>query len=286
MSSIKILDGALGTEIISRNIKLPDYIWSAHTNTDKPSLIYEIHKKYIDSGAEYITSNTFRTTPRSYLKTGLSIAQAKNKAYESFSNAIKMANKAREGTKVKVLGAIAPLEDCYKPSDYPGDRIAQLEFLELYNWFSNSKIDIFILETMNNLSEITTCLNILSSQNTPIWVSLNLLDPLHILSGENIKDVVKVVSKFNVSALLLNCNSIEKTNLALENLSQCWDKDWGIYPNLGLGEPEPEGLISKYSDMESFIHISKKAVDLGASIVGGCCGSNYKHIVALSNQFK
>ena len=286
MSSIKILDGALGTEIISRNIKLPNYIWSAHTNTENPSLVYEIHKKYIDSGSNYITTNTFRTTPRSYLKTGLSITQAKKQAYKSFLNAIKVANKAREGTEVKVLGSIAPLEDCYKPSNYPGDRIAQLEFLEICDWFANSKIDIFILETMNNLSEIAACLNVLSSQNIPVWLSLNLLDPLHILSGENIEEVVKVVSKFNVQALLLNCNSIEKTNLALENLSQYWDKDWGIYPNLGLGEPAPDGVISRYSDMESFIHISKKAVDLGASIIGGCCGSNYKHIVALSNQFK
>ena len=286
MSSIKILDGALGTEIISRGINLPDHIWSAHTNTEDPSLVYDIHKEYIDSGANYITTNTFRATSRSYLKTGLSINDAKKEAYKSFSNAIKMANKAQIDNKVKILGSIAPLEDCYTPSDYPGNKIAQLEFLELYDWFSGLKVDVFILETMNSLSEIITCLNVFSKGNTPVWLSLNLLDYNHILSGESIVDVVKEVSKFNVSALLLNCNSIKKTNLALETLSQCWDKEWGIYPNLGLGDPAPDGVISKHSDMESFISISKKAVDLGANIVGGCCGSNSKHIVALSNQFK
>jgi len=286
MSPIKILDGALGTEIISRNIKLPNHIWSADTNIKNPSLVYEIHKKYIDSGADYITTNTFRTTPRSYLKTGLSISNAKNKAYKSFSNAIDMANQAKEGKKIKILGSIAPLEDCYIPSNYPGNKIARLEFLELCEWFSNSKIDIFLLETMNNLSEIVTCLDIVSLQKKSIWISLNLLDDNHILSGESIQEVVKGVSKFNISALLLNCNSIDKTNLALENLNECWDRDWGIYPNIGLGEPTPDGVINNYSDMSSFMDVSKKAVDLGANIVGACCGSNYKHIVALSNQFK
>ena len=286
MSPIKILDGALGTEIISRNIKLPNHIWSADTNIKNPSLVYEIHKKYIDSGADYITTNTFRTTPRSYLKTGLSISNAKNKAYKSFSNAIDMANQAKEGKKIKILGSIAPLEDCYIPSNYPGNKIARLEFLELCEWFSNSKIDIFLLETMNNLSEIVTCLDIVSLQEKSIWISLNLLDDNHILSGESIQEVVKGVSKFNISALLLNCNSIDKTNLALENLNECWDRDWGIYPNIGLGEPTPDGVINNYSDMSSFMDVSKKAVDLGANIVGACCGSNYKHIVALSNQFK
>ena len=286
MPSIKILDGALGTEIISQNMSLPNYIWSAHTNTENPHLVYEIHKKYIDSGSDYITTNTFRTTPRSYLKTGLSINDAKNKSYKSFSNAIKMAIKAQADSQVKILGSIAPLEDCYTPSDYPGDKIAQLEFLELYEWFSDSKVDVFMLETMNNLSEIITCLDVFSSGDVPVWLSLNLLDHNRILSGESIVDVVKAISKFNVSALLLNCNSIEKTNLALKTLNRYWNKEWGIYPNIGLGEPAPDGVIYNYSDMNSFIDVSKKAIGLGATIVGGCCGSNYKHIVALSNQFK
>ena len=286
MSSIKILDGALGTEIISRGINLPNYIWSAHTNTENPSLVYKIHKKYIDSGANYITTNTFRTTIRSYLKTGLTADDAKEEAYKSFSNAIDMASKAVEGSDVKILGSIAPLEDCYMPSNYPGDKMAQSEFLELYDWFSDSKVDVFILETMNNLPEIITCLKVFSSTEKPIWLSLNILDHKHILSGEKIKDVVDEISKFNVSALLLNCNSIEKTSLALKGISQFWDKDWGVYPNLGLGDPAPDGVISDYSDMESFMDISEKAVDFGANIIGACCGSNYKHIVALSNQFK
>ena len=158
--------------------------------------------------------------------------------------------------------------------------------MELYDWFLDSKVDVFVLETMNNLSEIITCLGVFSFADVPVWLSLNLLDHNRILSGESVVDVIKAISKFNVSALLLNCNSIEKTSLALENLNQYWDKEWGIYPNLGLGEPAPDGVIYNYSDMNSFMDISKKAIDLGASIVGGCCGSNYKHIVALSKQFK
>ena len=275
----------MGTELISQDIDLPKYIWSAQTNLDNPSLIYKIHKKYIDSGADYITTNTFRTTVRSYLKTGLSTDEARSIAYGSFSNAIKMANKAAEKSKTKILGSIAPLEDCYTPSLYPGDDIAETEFSELANWFKDSGIDIFILETMNNLPEIISCLNILSSQNIPIWVSLNLLDEKCILSGEKIGVVTKSISKFNVSALLFNCNSVKKTNLAIDNMKQYWDKEWGIYPNLGLGEPSSTGLISDYSDTNDFIKLSKKAVNLGATILGGCCGSDPRHISSLTKKF-
>ena len=124
MALIKILDGGMGTELISQNIKLPPYIWSAHTNIENPSLIYEIHKKFIESGADYISTNTFRTTPRAYLKTGLSTIKSNRMAYKSFLNAIRMAQKARGNTKTKILGSIAPLEDCYTPSNYPGDKRA------------------------------------------------------------------------------------------------------------------------------------------------------------------
>jgi len=286
MALIKILDGGMGTELISQNIKLPPYIWSAHINIENPSLIYEIHKKFIESGADYISTNTFRTTPRAYLKTGLSSIKSNRMAYKSFLNAIRMAQKARGNTKTKILGSIAPLEDCYTPSNYPGDKIAKQEFLELSNWFTDLGVDIFLLETMNNLSEIIACLEILSFNNYPIWVSLNLLDGEHILSGEKISEVVKSISRFNVSSLLLNCNSIEKTNLALDTIQKCWNREWGIYPNLGLGEPSPDGIIDNFSNIEDLIKISKKAVSLGATILGGCCGSSYRHIKAISREFK
>ena len=286
MALIKILDGGMGTELISQNIKLPPYIWSAHTNIKNPSLIYEIHKKFIESGADYISTNTFRTTPRAYLKTGLSTIKSKRLAYKSFLNAIRMAQKARGNTKTKILGSIAPLEDCYTPSNYPGDKKAKQEFLELSNWFTDLGVDIFLLETMNNLSEIIACLEIFSLNNYPIWVSLNLLDGEHILSGEKISEVVKSISRFNVSSLLLNCSSIEKTNLALETIQKCWNREWGIYPNLGLDEPSPDGIIDNISNIEDLIKISKKAVSLGATILGGCCGSSYRHIRAISREFK
>ena len=79
---------------------------------------------------------------------------------------------------------------------------------------------------------------------------------------------------------------MEKTDIALHNMNRYWDGKWGIYPNLGLGEPSPNGFITNFSDLEDFIELSKKAVQLGASILGGCCGSSYKHIEALSKEFK
>ena len=286
MSLISILDGAMGTEIIAKGIKLPNFIWSAHTNLQNPSLIYDIHKKYIDAGSDFITTNTFRTTTRSYMKTGFSEVEARNKAFDSLSSALEMAHKARENTKVQILGSIAPLEDCYSPLDYPGKQNAEREILELSEWLVKKEIDIFILETMNNLAEILVCLKIISGYNIPIWLSLNILDDQHILSGESISEVIAAISGYSIDKLLLNCNSIADTLDGIPELSNCWSGEWGVYPNLGLGKPSPDGVINEISSDDDFLDIAIKAIDMGATVLGGCCGSNAKHIQLLSEKFK
>ena len=64
-------------------------------------------------------------------------------------------------------------------------------------------------------------------------------------------------------------------------VSENWNKEWGIYPNLGTGEPSPDGIIEHIHSNQEFLTIIKKAKNLGASIVGGCCGSTPEHIKIL-----
>ena len=101
MNRIEILDGAMGSELILNGETLPNYIWSAKANLTNPDLVYEIHRKYIEQGANYITTNTFRTTPRAFEKAGFN----KRKAKESFDSAIQIAKKASNG-KAKILGSL------------------------------------------------------------------------------------------------------------------------------------------------------------------------------------
>ena len=130
---IKLLDGAIGSELIKKGEVLPNYIWSADSNIKNPELVYQIHQDYIQAGSEYITTNTFRTTPRAYKKTGLSDSDSIDMAHKSLKIAVKMTKKAASD-KAQVLGSIAPLEDCYKPELFQGENIAKQEFKQLGKW--------------------------------------------------------------------------------------------------------------------------------------------------------
>ena len=106
----------------------------------------------------------------------------------------------------------------------------------------------------------------------PIWVSFNLLDSDHLQSGESLKDAIKMVDRFSVDCILLNCNPLNRTFSALEILTRYCSGKWGIYPNLGVGEPSPDGIIKDYHSDIEFIDLTKNAVKLGATVVGAIFG--------------
>ena len=61
-----VLDGAMGTELLKYGLKLSLPLWSAIANEKHYKKVVEIHKNYIESGCDVITTNTFRTSYRSY----------------------------------------------------------------------------------------------------------------------------------------------------------------------------------------------------------------------------
>ena len=275
MSSFKVLDGAMGTELIKRGITLPKHIWSADANINHPELVQKIHKEYVDAGANYITTNTFRTTPRSYAKINTKVNV--QDANTSLLRAVELA-KCSVGSSTKILGSIAPLEDCYRPNLFPGKDIAISEFYELGEWLTGAGVHVLLLETMNSIVETKAALEAIRGFVLPIWVSFVLKNNDCLLSGEPLISALNILKNHGVDMILLNCNPLNRTMGAVDNIVNNWRGDWGIYPNLGRGEPSPYGNIVKYEPINQFISVIEYAVGLGASVVGGCCGTSPEHI--------
>ena len=289
MSTFKILDGAMGSELIRWGMELPEHVWSAAANLTNPELVLKIHREYVDAGADYITANTFRTTPRAFGKLDSLVAgfvevnkkDAVLNSRNSLFTAVELAKEAASNS-VKVLGSIASLEDCYSPELFPGKNTAITEFRQLGGWLSGAGVDILLLETMNSIAEAEAGLIALQSFELPIWVSFVMKDDEHLLSGDLLLDALTLLQDHSVNTVLINCNPLRRTEKSMILLTKKWTGKWGIYPNLGIGEPSPNGRITKYESMEKFTALMEKAIDLGASVVGACCGSTPEQISELS----
>ena len=101
MKTPLVLDGAMGTELKNRGVKIPLPLWSADVNLTNPDIVKTIHQDYILAGADIITTNTFRTTSWTYKKMEISIKNAKNRARDSLYQAVECAHKANKNGKIK-----------------------------------------------------------------------------------------------------------------------------------------------------------------------------------------
>ena len=272
-NGLLIMDGAMGTELMARGLKLPLPLWSAEANITDPEIVSAVHRDYVYAGADIIGTNTFRTTTWTYRKAGYSPKRAQERARSSLMKAVELARSANPNI---VGGSITSIEDCYEPLLFPGREIAEDTYGENVNWFIDAGVDVILFETMGHLDEIEIALETIKNVDTKIWLSLIVKDADHLLSGHLIKDVYKL-AKDQVDCLMLNCNTIEKTEQALQFMIDDWGSEWGVYPNLGLTEPAPDGKIEKKVNKDYFKNIIGKYLEMNPKIIGSCCGSSPNH---------
>ena len=276
-----IINGAMGTELRDQGIMLPLPLWSAQANTGQPQIVQNIHQKYVDAGADIITTNTFRTTTWSYRRAGYSPKRAQRKAKESLMKAIDLGRSVNP----KILaGSITSINDCYEPDKFPGKSIAEDSYGETLEWFTEAGVEHIFLETMGHLEEIKIAID--ASKNiSELYLSLIIKDKEHLLSGHLIEDVFPIVND-KISCLMLNCNTIDITNRVLDSFINNWNSKWGVYPNLGLTKPEPDGKMIQKVDDDEFERTMISYIKKSPTIIGACCGSSPKHIRKINNLLK
>ena len=278
-----VLDGAMGTELNKRGVQTKLPLWTAESNISHPYLVEKIHKEYINSGSDIITTNTFRSTSWSYQRAGYSLVNAQLKAKRSLYSAVECAHKASRGM-VKVAGSITTLNDCYKPENYPGRNVATDTYGQTLDWLIDSGVDLILFETMGNFEEIDIGLSLASNHSKPIWLSVIMKSEKEILDGTFLKKILFLANQYLVEAILINCNNILSTILSLKIVKNHWVKKWGAYPNLGVKDYSNEyfNIITK----TQFIAEMKNILELKPNIIGCCCGSTPLHINFLKKLTK
>ncbi|MBW2379250.1 MAG: homocysteine S-methyltransferase family protein [Deltaproteobacteria bacterium] len=140
--AMRILDGAIGTELISRGLELEAPDWSARAIAQAPDLLTQIHTDYARAGATLHTANTFRTQP-----------QAMGAAWTSALGAgVQIARDAVPSGCV-VLGSMAPIEDCYRPDRSPG-AAARPQHRAVASALANAGCDVLLCDSPTELARI------------------------------------------------------------------------------------------------------------------------------------
>jgi transcription elongation factor GreA len=275
-----ILDGATGTELDNRGACLTPPIWSGIAALNSPDLLFQIHREYVEAGAEIITACSFRTTRRAFAKGGFSGDEWKDAARA----AVEIATEAAAGDAL-VAGSVAPLEDCFLPEKAPKDTSAIEEHSLLCEALVQAGVDMLWLETFGTLKELESAMRAAGETGqgrVPFAVSVTVNASGNLISKESAADALKLAEHYGASAFLLNCAPCSHIEAALPTLKRVATIPIGAYANLGVAESSQDWSGSAYLAPDEYAVRSRA---WGVDIVGACCGSTPLHIRRLAGRY-
>jgi len=292
-----ILDGGLGSEIVRRGVR-----WRQNGLRTDAHAVCAVHRDYIAAGAEIITTDTFQMNRRTYLNLFRNLDHmrrigAPGLEFQAASLIEKAARTAREAARdrtVAIAGSVSPLNHCFRPDWSPPWDEALQEHTETTRLLAENGVDFILLETMNNVREASAALQAAKKTALPVWVSFTL-EPggKALLSGEPIADGVRAVERIGGDAILLNCAPPEDITAGLQELKNVTALPFGAYALIGRYDPpswkfdfHPQFGETETCPPEKYALHAQRWRDLGATIIGGCCGTTPDHIRALRELVK
>ncbi|WIF95384.1 homocysteine S-methyltransferase family protein [Caminicella sporogenes] len=269
-----LFDGAMGTMLQKKGLgagKLPEIY-----NIDKPQIIYDIHKKYLDAGADIITTNTFGANK-------LKLKEFKYSVEDVIREAVKIARSAA-GNKFVALD-IGPIGRMMKP-------VGTLSFYDAYEIFKQQIIigsregaDLILIETISDLYEAKAAvLAAKENSSLPVFCTMTFQENMRTLTGTDPITMVQVLQGLGVDALGLNCSlGPKQLSPIVDEVLKVSTVPVIVQPNAGLPKIEKGETVYDITPSE-FVCEIKKMAEKGVAIFGGCCGTNPDFIKAIKEN--
>lgn len=257
--------GALVSAAVGR-LRCPE-----EANIRAPESVLSIHLGFIRAGADLIETNTFGANRRKLAEHYLEDEVAAiNEA------AVKIARDAREvsGRDVFVAGSIGPLGGPAKDRDAIFAEQAQL--------LEGRGVDLFMVETFYELDELRTALAAVRGvSGLPIVALLTFDEDAQTLGGVSAEEAAAALNELDVAAIGANHGlGLQAALRAIERMGR-GSKPLAALPNVGLASLAGERVVFPHATPEYFAEFAAHARELGARIIGGCCGTTPTEIAAI-----
>ena len=283
-TNVTLLDGAMGTELRTRGIRVRDYkssLWSALACVEAPDAVTQLHRDYIDAGADVITVNNYAVTPVLLARKGM-----ENALEELTEKAAQCARAARDvaSRPARIAGSLPPLNTSYD-ADLVGSFDDNVAHYRRIVAALTPHVDLFLCETLSTPDEARAAALAAHESGKPFLVSWTIdRTGERLRGGHGLAEAVRALDRFAPEALLVNCASCDAVTAALRILCQLTNRPIGGYANPVLDEPEggePEREISQPLGPDAYAEVARGWIAAGATFVGGCCDTNPDFIAAL-----
>ncbi|MFN3996407.1 homocysteine S-methyltransferase [Algoriphagus sp.] len=289
-----LLDGGLSNELERQGCDLNQELWSAKLLESNPEAIIFAHLSYLESGAQCIITSSYQATLPGFMAIGYDKSSASSLILKS----VKLAEEARNRflsvnkpvSKPLIAASIGPYGAYLADgSEYRGDyMITDQELRDFHEpritLLDNSAADILACETIPNFREAKVLSELLENAKKPAWVSFSCKDGKHISDGTPIEECASFFAHHStVFAIGVNCTSPEFISELIRSIkTKSGSKKIVVYPNSGATYHAESKTWTNLTNLSSCEMMVKEWMDLGADLIGGCCGIGPLQIKAMS----
>ncbi len=273
-----LADGAMGTMLHAKG--LPMDACFDELNLTQPALIAEIHRSYIDAGAQLIETNTFGAN-----RFKLAVHGLDSRLDEINTAAVQLARRVIEASSKDVLlaGSIGPLGVRLAPFGRVKPHQAYDAFREQIAFLVAAEIDVLIIETQSDLHEARQAIRAARDvTDCPVIATVTFTRDDRTLLGDNPSSVAKQLVESGADIIGANCSGGPAQLLrVIHQMRQTVpDALFSTMPNAGWPE-RVAGRIMYPATADYFADYALAFCEAGVSIIGGCCGTTPDHIAAM-----
>ena len=268
-------DGGMGALL---SAAVPRLRSPEEANLRAPEAVVSLHVSFINAGAQLIETNTFGANRRKlahhFLEDDL---EALNSA------GVKLAREAREvtGREVFIAGSIGPL------GEPAASRVRRDLFAEVATVLDGRGVDLFMVETFYDLEEVVDAVEAVRSVSSlPIVALLTFDESAETLAGVTAAEAAARLADLDVAAVGANHGAGLLAALAALQKMGANGKPLAALPNVGLASLAGGRVIYPHATPEYFAEFAAHARDLGAKVIGGCCGTTPAEIAAIRSALE
>ncbi|MHC4840126.1 MAG: bifunctional homocysteine S-methyltransferase/methylenetetrahydrofolate reductase [Planctomycetota bacterium] len=276
-SRVLIGDGAYGTLLSGRGLLTAGGIGPL-LNITKPAFVQAAHREYIDAGADCIETNTFGAD-----KLALAAADSTASSYDVCKAGAEVARKAASD-KAYVLGSIGPL---FRTSAKLTDTERKECFIAEVKGLLDGGVDAILLETFSDIDELKLAIASVRvvSADIPLIAQMAFSLAGTTTTGATPIKQVEVLNELDVDVIGVNCGGGETASIdTIRKITERTEKLVSVYPNRGLADFDELGRPMYIESSDYFASSARRLADLGANLIGGCCGTSPDDIRKLKSQ--
>jgi homocysteine S-methyltransferase len=300
LSGLHVLDGGMATELERKGFNLSGPLWSAHVLESSPDAIADVHRAYLEAGADCLLTASYQVSAEGFQKIGCDAPSAADAATNALRAAVALAEKVRSEyqasfpRRIWIAASLGPYGAMlHNGAEYHGNY--DCGFDELVGFHSRriavlvqTNADFLAFESVPSLEEARAILAALHPYpDVAAYISFTCRDESHVSHGETLRACAELLDKQpQIIAIGINCTSPELIGSLVSRLEQATRKPILVYPNSGEQWDAVHRCWQGDGQVQQFGELARRWRGAGAQWIGGCCRTGPEHVRAVAGVWR